>query len=171
MIDATLPAAVRALAADAASPASDARELALFGQFVGSWDVESTIFAADGRTTTRRCHWHFAWILGGRAIQDVLYADGASPAAYGTTLRSYDASVGRWRIAWMHPASGEFIALTAREEKNGIVLDGRHWEGDVLERWHFADITTKSFRWRGYSSRDGGASWVLEHEMRARRAE
>jgi hypothetical protein len=49
-------------------------ELELFGQFVGSWDVSVTNYQPDGSTITIPAEWHFAWALGGRAIQDVWIA-------------------------------------------------------------------------------------------------
>jgi hypothetical protein len=48
-----------------------ADRLALFGRFVGSWDVERTGHAADGTSVTVPGEWHWGWVLDGRAIQDV----------------------------------------------------------------------------------------------------
>mgnify|MGYP001564200318 CR=1 FL=1 len=69
-----------------------AEKLMLYGQFVGSWDVHSRKFKPDGRRTERRGEWHFAWVLGGRGVQDVLFETGVPPHQYGTTLRCYDAT-------------------------------------------------------------------------------
>ena len=47
--------------------------LNLFGQFIGSWDIEATFWDHDGNVTAERAgEWHFGWVLQGRAIQDVL---------------------------------------------------------------------------------------------------
>ena len=81
-----------------------ADSLALFGQFVGSWDVEATYFHPGGATRAeRRGEWHFGWVLQGRAIQDVLISPplddiraGAPPAEYGTTVRFYDRRSDSW---------------------------------------------------------------------------
>src|SRR5262245_66503407 len=81
-----------------------AGELELFGQFVGSWDVSVTNYDRDGSATTIPAEWHFAWALGGRAIQDV----------------------------WMA-------------------------------------LTPDSFSWRNVDSADGGDTWTLNQEMKARR--
>ena len=51
-----------------------ADELMLFGRFVGAWDVASTWWDADGGARQQDGEWHFAWALGGRAVQDVLFA-------------------------------------------------------------------------------------------------
>ena len=55
-----------------------ADELMLFGRFVGGWDVASTWWDPDGGTRQQDCEWHFAWALGGRAVQDVLFARDAA---------------------------------------------------------------------------------------------
>jgi hypothetical protein len=54
-----------------------------------------------------------------------------------------------------------------RTEGGIIVLDGL--DEDPKERWSFRDITPDSFHWRGESSTDGGRTWFIEEEMRARR--
>lgn len=85
----------------------------LYGQFVGSWDVEATWYGGEEvRRSTGE--WHFAWVLGGRGLQDVLYGAGAPPDRFGTTLRCYDPEKETWHIAWMQPASGEFVSLQGR---------------------------------------------------------
>ena len=43
--------------------------LNLFGQFIGSWDIEATFWDHDGNVTAERAgEWHFGWVLQGRAI-------------------------------------------------------------------------------------------------------
>jgi hypothetical protein len=42
-------------------------------------------------------------------------------------------------------------------------------EDDPQLRWRFTDITPQSFVWRGEISRDGGATWTLDEEMRITR--
>src|SRR5919202_1411929 len=60
----------RGLAAD--GPSEDrADKLMLFGQFVGDWDVDFTVYGADGTRQTEKAEWHFGWVLEGRAVQDV----------------------------------------------------------------------------------------------------
>ena len=53
-------------------------ELDLFGRFVGQWTVDGTDTAPDGSETHYGGRWDFGYILGGRAIQDVLYSEGLS---------------------------------------------------------------------------------------------
>jgi hypothetical protein len=89
------------------------RKLALFGQFVGSWDLSVTNHRPDGDSTTVPGEWHFACALGGRAIQDVWIAPSRAERAakgassdsgeWGSTLRLYDAEIDAWRVTWIGP--------------------------------------------------------------------
>jgi hypothetical protein len=80
-----------------------ADRLKLYGQFVGAWEAEGEAFLPDG--ARRRHYWQisFAWVLEGRAIQDVWITPprrgprvgqsqpwGPFSNQYGTTLRVYD---------------------------------------------------------------------------------
>jgi hypothetical protein len=145
-------------------------KLMLYGRFVGSWSVESAWYPQGREGRKGRGEWHFSWILGGRGVQDVLYSLGAAPAGRGTTIRCYDETADLWRLTWMQPAEGEFVHLVGRAEGERIVQveegDGR---GGRLARWSFADIAASSFLWIGESSTDGGRTWSLEQEMKARR--
>ena len=42
-------------------------------------------------------------------------------------------------------------------------------EDDPQLRWRFTDIRPDSFTWRGEISRDGGATWAQDEEMRITR--
>jgi hypothetical protein len=151
-------------------PAAEyADQLMLYGQFVGSWSVHSTTFHADGSRTERQGEWHFAWILGGRGIQDVLFAREAPAQQYGTTLRCYDATNAVWRVTWMMPGGGEYANLIGRQIGDRIVQEGVGPDPRRVERWTFSDITPTTFLWRGEVSFDQGTTWTLEQEMRASR--
>ncbi len=143
----------------------DQDKLRLFGQFVGSWDMDGTWHQPDGGSRSGRGEWHFAWVLGGRGIQDVLYASGAPRHEFGSTLRGYDKSIGAWHLSWMQPASGEFVHLVGRQVGDRIICetDG----ADPPRRWTFTDITPDSFTWLGEVSNDHGKTWFLEQEMKA----
>lgn len=154
-----------------------ADKLQLFGQFVGSWDLSVTNYR-DGGAETIPAEWHFAWALGGRAIQDVWIApsradrgaaDASGPVGeWGTTVRFYDESIDAWRSTWLGPSHGVVMPFIARGVGEEIVLEGSFEEG-VLTRWIFSDITLDSFSWRAVDSRDGGESWELLQEMKAKR--
>ena len=129
--------ALELLAAD--GPFSEhADKLMLYGQFVGSWDIHSTNFNTDGTRTERQGEWHFAWVLGGRGVQDVLFAVGAPAHKYGTTLRCYDETAEVWRVAWMAPGGGEFANLIGRRIGDRIVQEGTGPDLRRLERWTFS---------------------------------
>jgi hypothetical protein len=149
--------------------AEHANKLMLFGQLVGSWEIESTWYTPDGKSRKGTGEWHFAWILGGRGVQDVLFASDAPAHKYGTTLRCYDPGMDVWHVTWMQPYGGEFVHLVGRKIGDRIVQEGAGTDPSRRERWTFTDITTDSFVWLGEVSFDEGATWFLEQEMQARR--
>ncbi len=146
-----------------------ADQLMLYGQFVGSWDIDATWYEPGGEAHKGRGEWHFGWILGGRGVQDVLFSVGAPVDHYGTTLRCYDSALGVWHVTWMQPYGGEFVHLVGRQVGDRIVQEGNGSDPRRRERWSFTEIEPDSFLWVGEVSFDGGATWTLEQEMRARR--
>ena len=139
----------------------------LYGPLIGSWIVESESVGTDGEVRKSQGEWYFERILGGMGVQDVLFAAGAEPDKYGTSLRVVDPRTGLWHVVWMQPRSGEFVVLVGRAAGQGIVHQGRPLDDPdgPLQRWSFTDITGSSFTWIGESSHDGGASWAREQEM------
>ena len=163
---------VELLDADGPFPAY-ARELMLFGQFVGSWDIDLLYRPFEGPERRLRAAWHFGWILEGRGVQDVLSYPRDVPGAaegIGTTVRIYVPKINRWRIVWLAADSGNVVSLTAGPSDDGILIEGENRRGLPL-RWRFSDITTGAFYWHGYISYDCAASWHLEQEMWAVRAQ
>ena len=167
----------RGLSAD--GPAADrADKLMLFGQFVGDWDVDFTVYGPEGAQQTEKAEWHFGWVLEGRAIQDVWIVprrgerDRSSPVRsdYGTTIRFYDPAIDAWRVVYASPMHGDLLTFVARQVGEEIVLEGRDPDGSPM-RWVFSEITKQSFRWRRVVSPDGGETWRLHKEMSVRRAE
>jgi hypothetical protein len=120
---------------------------------------------------------HFAWVLEGRAVQDVWItparADrGSSSAApldwYGSTLRVFDPASEAWRTVWTDPVSQLRIELVGRSQGEDIVQLGTR-EGRPI-RWTFFDIRPESFSWQGHILRFDGKSWELEVDIRFRRS-
>ena len=154
-----------------------AAKLVLYGRFVGSWRADIDYYPPDGEPARHaEGEWHFGWVLEGRAIQDVWIfparAEGGSPAApwyfYGTTLRWYDPAIDAWHITFTEATRPFEILQIGRDVGPDIVQMGEEQDG-IARRWRFVDITDRSFRWIGEMTRDKGATWMLEMEMRARR--
>jgi hypothetical protein len=166
-------------ALSATGPAPDrADKMALYGQFVGSWDLDVIEYRDDGTTRRRPGEWHFGWALEGRAVQDVWIVpprgrrEGdavANSNRYGTTLRTYDPRIDAWHIQWTDPVSQTYLTMIGRREGADIVQLGTNAAGNTV-RWSFREITPDSFRWLGEVSADGGATWRLQVEFFARRA-
>jgi hypothetical protein len=162
---------IEALQADGPFP-DYADKLMLFGQFVGSWDVEGQFFDADENVRSEhRGEWHWGWVLEGRAIQDVLIspprdqrAPGEESYEYGTTLRVYDPRIDAWRITFVMPVFGATVNLIARKHDDEIWLEGRGPNNDLF-RWTFSEITHERVRWQGFVSSDEGLSWGRDEEI------
>jgi hypothetical protein len=163
-------------------PAPDRGDkLGLYAFLVGSW--ETTVIAHDenGATHTHRGEIHAAWVLEGRALQDIWmvpHRAERTPDAprqlpvtgnwFGTTLRIYDPGIDAWHIFWHNPPTQLYTRQIGRARGADIVQEGRHESGALL-RWSFTRIEPDSFRWLGEVSADNGANWRLQVEVLARR--
>ena len=119
---------------------------------------------------------HFAWVLEGRAVQDVWITPARSerksnPNAtldwYGTTLRVFDPSLEAWRTVWTDPVSQLRIELVGRSQGENIVQLGSR-DGRPI-RWTFSDIKPETFSWQGHILSFDGKTWELEVDIRFRR--
>ena len=148
----------------------------LYGWLVGSWEMDIIDYGDDGSRRPGQGEVHFAWVLEGRAIQDMWIAprrgerNGAPKKGnrFGTTLRVYDPSLDAWHITWINPVSGVHDRMIGRKVGDDIVQDGRRADGTLI-RWSFREITPTSFHWFGESSTDEGKTWRLETEFQVRR--
>jgi hypothetical protein len=153
----------------------DAARLALYGQFIGSWDITWAALGPDGRAVTATGELHFGWVLGGRAVQDVWMVPGrdtrgkvpAALAFHGSAIRFYDAAIDAWRCTWIDPLMGRVRRFISREQDGDIVMLCEEDEPQL--RWSFTDITEDAFNWRGEISHDGGATFLPDEEMRITR--
>jgi hypothetical protein len=142
-------------------------ELMLFGQFVGTWNMQVEFFGDNGECIYRQPgQWSFAWVLDGLVIQDVLTypRTGDTGRGIGTSLRSYDPVSGKWQVIWLGAATGITAILHGGKRGDEILLEGPDPNG-TLNQWMFTDITTSSFRWAGLESADQGATWHLRQRM------
>ncbi|MEN8600294.1 hypothetical protein [Microbacterium rhizosphaerae] len=155
----------QSLVADGPAP-EFASELALFGRFVGEWEVRNAVYSETAQTWSESdLVWTFGWIIDGRGIQDVLV--NAAGSALGTTVRTWDSRVG-WRVVWFCPRAAEHVVLTAEQDGNRIELVGVQADGRRV-RWVFSDIASETFKWDGWCSNDDGSTWWHEQHMDAQR--
>ena len=108
--------------------------------------------------------------LGGTRRMDRTAArsERGSAREWGTTIRFHDPEIDAWRSTWLGPRNRVVMPFIGRAVGDEIVLEGSFEEG-VLTRWIFHDIEPDSFSWKNVNSRDGGASWIVNQEMVARR--
>ena len=95
----------------------------VYGWLCGSWDLVVLRYRGVDVSTQRLTgEMHAGRVLEGRAVQDVWIMPARDDRTstsdptmnmYGTTLRSWDASIQAWRIAWTNPVRGH------REEQIG----------------------------------------------------
>ncbi len=174
MIDRLIPnhAMTAALGARRADRAL-ADRLHLFGQFIGSWDLDVRYHPVGAPERRLEGEWHFGWVLEGRALQDVwitprraLRRRGPEPGwgDYGTTLRFYDPKIEAWRSTWIGPERGVVRCFVARPVGDEIVLEGS-FEPGAATRWIFSRITPVSFHWRAVESRDNWRTERRQQEM------
>jgi hypothetical protein len=138
-------------------------KLALFGRFVGDWDMDIEFYNEDGETRYRGLGlWSFGWVLDGHAIQDVFSYPTDSGRGIGTTLRTYSRDRDEWQIIYLGAVSGVTAILHGGREGDNIVLRGTDEDGH--NRWTFSDIRTDSFTWTGEISPDG-TTYHVNHRM------
>lgn len=166
---------LEALSAPGPAP-EHADKLSLFGQFVGSWDLEVTNYPEPEKPEIASGEWHFGWGLEGRAIIDVwisprreergnvrdLYGD------YGATIRIFDPELDAWRSTWIGPRKAAVRAFVARRVGDEIVLTGS-FKPETETRWIFSQIKRNSFHWRSVESSDGWKTFRLWQTMEASR--
>jgi hypothetical protein len=165
------PAALLASGRSAEIPeAADA-----YGWLVGSWELECLHYR--GASVSIPGEAHFAWVLEGRAVQDVWIMPGRAARAaesdrsdnmYGTTLRVWDSSIQAWRIYWRNPVHNHFEDQIGRWSGEEVVQVGVRVDGTPT-RWRFTEITHDSFHWLGEALQPDGRNWKLEGEFRAKR--
>jgi hypothetical protein len=116
------------------APADD-----LYGWLIGSWELDLVGYDDEDNVIKTTGEAHFAWVLEGRAIQDLFINPRRTDRGpdsprfanwYGTTLRIFDPSIGAWRINWFNPRDGIRAELIGRRHRKDIVQKGH------FPRWH-----------------------------------
>src|SRR5262245_22964758 len=150
----------------------------LYGFFIGGWELDLVAYPDDSSVTYSTGEAHCAWVLDGRAIQDVFINPERSDRTpdppkfgnwYGTTFRYFDPAIRAWRVFWFTPDDGVRAELVGRRRGSEIVQEG-HFSDGTLIRWTFSEITPESWRWRAERLEPDGKTWRLQVEFHARRA-
>lgn len=137
----------------------------IFGFLIGNWDVDVVLYGPDGGTQRSRGQVLSSWVLQGRAIQDLFIY----PTRYGTTIRTYDASLHAWRVVFINPAAPETNAeLIARRHGQDIALEGKLSNGTPV-RWRYVSITPTSFHYSAEKVGGDGRSWQRYLELFGKR--
>lgn len=162
-----------ALAAETRAPEIPA-SADVYGWLVGSWHLEVRHYrGVDLRGQGVTGEVHFGRVLEGRAVQDVWIMprredrraeDDRAFNMYGTTLRSWDATIQAWRIVWANPVAGHYETQIGRWRGPDIVQVGARADGTPT-RWTYTEITPDAFHWRGEALAEDGESWRLEGEF------
>jgi hypothetical protein len=149
----------------------------IYGFLIGSWELDLVGYDDEGHVIKTIGEASFAWVLEGRAVQDVFINPRRSERGqdspqfanwYGTTIRIYDPSIEAWRVNWFNPHDGIRAELIGRRRGKNIVQEGKFPDGTPI-RWTFGDITQNSCRWRGERLEPDGKTWRLQVEFQARR--
>jgi hypothetical protein len=147
-----------------------------FGRLIGSWEGEYRDEYPGQPLETGLMEVHFGWVLQGRAVQDTFIAPrrNAGPGdpalkrqTYGTTVRVFHPELTAWRAVWLNPVKGIRTDLIGRRVGDDIVQFCLN--KDRPEKWVFAEIAARSFRWRAFLLGDDGVTWRVYTEFHLRR--
>jgi hypothetical protein len=140
-----------------------------YDRIIGSWAGEVHNHMLGGPAPSGSIEAHFAWVLEGRAVQDLWITParrdrGGPPPAkldwYGSTLRVFDPASESWRTVWTDPLSQLRIELVGRGQGDDIVQLGTR--AGRLIRWTFHNVQRDSFDWQGHVLSFDGNTWELE---------
>jgi len=149
----------------------------IYGFLIGSWELDLVGYDDAGNVIRTAGEAHFAWVLEGRAVQDVFINPRRSDRGpdspkfanwFGTTIRIFDPSIQAWQVNWFNPHDSIRAELIGRRRGKDIVQEGKFPDGTSI-RWTFSEITENSCRWRGERLEPDGKTWRLQVEFRARR--
>lgn len=144
----------------------------VLGRVVGTWDVEYTDFAKDGKAIHRTGQFIVGWIMDGRAIQDLWIVNPSGKRkdreVY-TDLHYFDPQTRTWRATFVDPEHGSLARFTGGPVGNDRFVLETQDLGSQTNRWSFNDIRADSFVWRDEASSDGGKTWKLQSEYQMKR--
>lgn len=128
-----------------------------FGKLIGSWQIN---YVEGNNSRAIRGEWHFAWVLEGMAVQDVIILPDYE---YGTSLRIFNPDTLAWDVAYGY--TGKIIRLEARKQGEKIVLTDID---DKKRKWVFVKIDDHQFHWQNVTVKDDG-EWHVNAEIYAER--
>jgi hypothetical protein len=142
------------------------------GRLVGTWDVEYTDFVKDGKAIHRTGEFIVAWVMDGRAIQDLWIVNPSGThedrEVY-TDLYYFDSKSQTWRASFVDPQSGSILRFKcATVADDRLVLETLDLNNEET-RWSFNAIRPDSFVFRDEASSDGGKTWRLRGEDHMKR--
>jgi hypothetical protein len=144
----------------------------VLSRLVGTWDVEYTDFAKDGKSIQRTGEFIVSWVMDGRAVQDLWIVDPSGKRkdreVY-TTLHYFDAKSRTWHATFVDPEHGSIARFTGGPEGSDRFVIETADLGNPTNRWSFNDIRPDSFVYRDEASSDGGKSWRLQSEYKMKR--
>jgi len=123
----------------------------IYSPMIGSWNVKAIDYGDDGNLQTTQGEWHWAWVLEGRAIQDIWIAparnqryEGMSKKynRFGTTIRVFDENLNKWKIFWFNPVNGARNELEATQMEDWLEHNGIDESGNLI-RWTFSKHRTE----------------------------
>lgn len=134
-------------------------EFNYFGKLIGRWQID---YVDNNDCCAVKGEWHFAWVLEGMAIQDVIILPDYE---YGTSLRIYNPGTHAWDVAYGY--TGKIIRLEARKQDHMIVLT---FIDDERRKWVFTKIEDNHFHWQNVTVKSNG-EWHINAEIYAERIE
>ena len=141
-------------------------------QLVGTWDVEYRDILKDGREQRRSGQFIMAWVLDGRAIEDVWIVEpleNQQEREVYAAIQYFDSKTRSWPMVFIDPEHASTAKLTG-----GATLDGRMVLqtsdlGRPQNRWSFTVAGPDSVVFRDEFSSDGGETWKLLSEDHLKR--
>jgi hypothetical protein len=126
----------------------------------------------DGRKQHRTGQFIVAWILDGRAIEDVWIVDpseGRTEREVYADIRYFDPKSHSWPTVFIDPEHASSARFTGGATADGRMVLQSADLGKPENRWSFIDIGPETCGFRDEYSLDGGVSWTLQAEYHLKR--